>query len=1236
MRKAVRRLDERLWHQLEEIWRRAEEGIHDAQRSKDGHQQGTPHCRAVEDNLSAFIPDDWKGSRFTAIDLFILSTAAALHDVGKAGDTPDDHGHVSMWEVRSRAEIFGLNQGQAEIVGWIARAHNDGNLNALPPTPVPIGSAEVNLRPLAALFKLADALHTDFRRVSLQVVEFGGKHAEDNPKTRFRLRVRGWRFDEGGGIELYAVPKDWDDVAVIHTGFEFTRRELEPIIPTLKEAGFPHELNLRLDEANLKRDGQRQVEVQQRIERVFVGMDYFTEQDASRFKGRDLDTRTLLQRVMGVPLTLLVGDSGIGKTSLIQAGLFPQLHQAQWRTAYTRPFDDPDRFVVSDLWRDVLKEPPSANSTIEGTMERACKAVGNARLLVVLDQFEDVARVPLPSKLEGLRQALLVVQAERFRNLRLLVSYRADAEATMGPIFQKVAGSDRGLPRIYLQPLNRSGAQAALEAGFSGARVTVQAPLLDIIADELNAQTMTPGVYPPYVQMVGETLCAAAGQENNGVLTDELYQAKGCCSGIIGHYLWGRLAIFKEKEHLARQVLIALVRSTGVKGQRSLEELQAETKLSAEQLESLVAELVNQRMIRPLSGGQYEIIHDHLALLVNQELVDTRERQLRELRELLDLKARAYETTHIPLQTPDMARLFAVREHITPGEDQMRLLLHSCLLGQGPAWFWLRDAPRAKYIPLLRDALTRPISRLRCNTTPFVTRATGREAIPELREMLKDQDGRVRLIAVEAITKVAEREDIPYLRAILKDQAVDVRLAALKALAQVAGREDIPNLLKHQDTSVQRAATETMLRVVEPEVNLNWRTLLKDQDGRVRQVAVEAIAKIARLEAIPDLRGMLKDKDKGVRQAAVEALAQVAGWEGIAGLREMLRDEDKEIKRAALKALAQEARREVIPDFLNMLKDADVYTRQLAAAALIQVAGRQDIPTIQEMLVDKNQNAGRAAAKVIEKVAGQEDIPILKGMLKHQDTLIRRAAAKALARVAGPEVPFDWRALLKDRDRIVRQAAVEALTKVAGREAISDLRGMLKDRNNDVREAAVEALAQVAGWECIADLQEILKDQDKVVRQAALGVMAQVAGREDVPNLQEMLKDPDPNVREAALNALAKAAGHEALPDLRALLKDGNKYVRQKAIEALSQLVTREDIPDLRDMLRDKDTRARGAAVKLLKRLVSADDLTWLAEWVSCNLLTETSKCANRILMYLDQKLYCSIEVTDGLEQGLG
>ena len=54
-------------------------------------------------------------------------------------------------------------------------------------------------------------------------------------------------------------------------------------------------------------------------------LDPFTERASSAFGGRDDDTRALLRAVMAAPVCVLFGRSGLGKTSLLLAGLFPEL-----------------------------------------------------------------------------------------------------------------------------------------------------------------------------------------------------------------------------------------------------------------------------------------------------------------------------------------------------------------------------------------------------------------------------------------------------------------------------------------------------------------------------------------------------------------------------------------------------------------------------------------------------------------------------------------------------------------------------------------------------------------------------------------------------------------------------------------------------------------------------------------------------------------------------------------------
>ncbi|MFJ9647643.1 trypsin-like peptidase domain-containing protein [Streptomyces sp. NPDC101206] len=57
----------------------------------------------------------------------------------------------------------------------------------------------------------------------------------------------------------------------------------------------------------------------------FRGLAAFTEADADLFHGRAEETRQLREAVAGHPLTLVVGPSGSGKSSLVRAGLLPRL-----------------------------------------------------------------------------------------------------------------------------------------------------------------------------------------------------------------------------------------------------------------------------------------------------------------------------------------------------------------------------------------------------------------------------------------------------------------------------------------------------------------------------------------------------------------------------------------------------------------------------------------------------------------------------------------------------------------------------------------------------------------------------------------------------------------------------------------------------------------------------------------------------------------------------------------------
>ncbi|MGA7215251.1 MAG: ATP-binding protein [Terrimicrobiaceae bacterium] len=62
-------------------------------------------------------------------------------------------------------------------------------------------------------------------------------------------------------------------------------------------------------------------------QRPWIGLKSFSEDDREFFAGRSEEIDELLRLVRRDTLTLLYGVSGLGKTSLVRAGLFPALRK---------------------------------------------------------------------------------------------------------------------------------------------------------------------------------------------------------------------------------------------------------------------------------------------------------------------------------------------------------------------------------------------------------------------------------------------------------------------------------------------------------------------------------------------------------------------------------------------------------------------------------------------------------------------------------------------------------------------------------------------------------------------------------------------------------------------------------------------------------------------------------------------------------------------------------------------
>ena len=140
-------------------------------------------------------------------------------------------------------------------------------------------------------------------------------------------------------------------------------------------------------------------------EQPWPGLQSYGEADTRWFRGREYETEELLRLVRRETLTVLFGQSGQGKTSLLQAGLFPRLRDEDLLPVYIRlDLDDGATDLVSQIGAAIARECAihqieapkfaSGESLWQYFQHRDCSFWSpRSRLLtpvLVFDQFEEI------------------------------------------------------------------------------------------------------------------------------------------------------------------------------------------------------------------------------------------------------------------------------------------------------------------------------------------------------------------------------------------------------------------------------------------------------------------------------------------------------------------------------------------------------------------------------------------------------------------------------------------------------------------------------------------------------------------------------------------------------------------------------------------------------------------------------------------------------------------------------
>jgi hypothetical protein len=224
------------------------------------------------------------------------------------------------------------------------------------------------------------------------------------------------------------------------------------------------------------------------------GLNSYEQTDAALFFGRDAEIGALQARIVANPMTVVLGGSGVGKSSLVKAGVLPKLSAEGWLVLPAmRPGTTPLIALAQSLgmMSDAPMRAAPTPDAIAAAMAKRIAEDPKRQVILVIDQFEEMITLVRAGRERDQMLALLarLVKAH-VGTLHVVVTIRTDYE----PNFDWSAFGEKWQDGRYVLPpmLARANLRAVIEKP-AAVRVLYFDPsalietLLDEIADNPGA-----------------------------------------------------------------------------------------------------------------------------------------------------------------------------------------------------------------------------------------------------------------------------------------------------------------------------------------------------------------------------------------------------------------------------------------------------------------------------------------------------------------------------------------------------------------------------------------------------------------------------------------------------------------------------------------------------------------------------------------------------------------------------
>lgn len=369
----------------------------------------------------------------------------------------------------------------------------------------------------------------------------------------------------------------------------------------------------------------------------FKFLEAYAKGDGELFTGREMETEQLYEMAHNGDLILVVGESGVGKTSLVQCGLANRFLKTDWLDVWVRRGDDITTCLRSQLKKTFsesgskkLKGDESTTTLIHQLFLDSFKPV-----YLIFDQFEEIFTLGSSEERDLFYKEIETIIEARI-SCKIILIVREE-------YLNKLAEFEKIVPELFARRLNlkrmeRNGARQVIRKAAEVNQIQFEPTeeiVIEAILDECMKKEAT--VQLPYMQVFLDALWRRANENDPDVVmfTGQLVAEIGNIDDVLKKFLTDRVTELALRDD-ENEDTIWLFLQQFVVDNKSIEEKAKRPTREGEiavippgKVKKWLGYFERKRILRHLETDQYELAHESLVpIVLEHKIIPVRPRKL--------------------------------------------------------------------------------------------------------------------------------------------------------------------------------------------------------------------------------------------------------------------------------------------------------------------------------------------------------------------------------------------------------------------------------------------------------------------------------------------------------------------------------------------------------------------------------------------------------------------------------